>query len=119
MIINKNNILIKVTDEVDSIHHIDKRKFSYKYTLLKDHNIKSVILNRSILLNDSYYYFVFDLRYRLFEIFLENKEGYPDEYLTEYKLLDNTMVSLEIKKIANDDQYILYIDIAPITKEVN
>mgnify|MGYP005800873073 CR=1 FL=1 len=113
MKLQENSILFEISNEVDSMNSIEEKNYGYKYTPKSSYCFKSIILNRSIHIGDSYYYFGFSTKYKAFYIFLE-RNVYPDEYLTEYSLLDNVNVTVTAEKDDADEKYILYIDIVSL-----
>lgn len=114
MIVRVNSILFKTSDKVDSMNTIKKKSESwYEYTPKSSYCFKSVILNRSILLGNDYYYFGFNENFKSFYVYLQYDE-YPDEYMAEYRLLDNVSVVIDVEKDDADGEYILYIDITSL-----
>lgn len=111
-----DNIVLKTSEKFDLINEMEgDARTKFKYTIKQEHDkFKSVILNRSIFLNNSYLYII--VVDGEFSIFLVNDKDYPDEYCTDYYLLPNTIVSLDVEQDKEDGKYILYINITPIEK---
>lgn len=111
-----DNIVLKTSEKFDLINEMEgDARTKFKYTIKQGHDkFKSVILNRSIFLNNSYLYII--VVDGEFSIFLVNDKDYPDEYCTDYYLLPNTIVSLDVEQDKEDGKYILYINITPIEK---
>lgn len=106
---NMDDIFINISDEIDIMNTIENVPGKFKYTLKPSYSFKSIILNRSIRLGDSYDYFIIDYKHKTFSIMLE-RNNYTDEYVTNFDLLDHVSITLEIEK-GN-----VYINITPMEK---
>lgn len=106
---NMDDIFINISDEIDIMNTIENVPGKFKYTLKPSYSFKSIILNRSIRLGDSYDYFIIDYKHKIFSIMLE-RNNYTDEYVTNFDLLDHVNITLEIEK-GN-----VYINITPMEK---
>lgn len=114
---SKYNTLLKTSEKFERVSRIKESTNRIEYTIIEEYdNFKSVILNRSIFLSDSFSYIIFNYRYNELIILLSDDKGYTYEYATDYDLLPNTTVSLEIEQDNEDGKYSLYIDISPIQK---
>lgn len=114
---SKYNTLLKTSEKFDMVHRTNKSKNFIEWNIIKEHdNFKSVILNRSIRLSDSYFYITFIYPLNILSILLSEDIGHSHEYPDDYNLLSNTTVSLDVEQDNEDDKYILYIDIEPIQK---
>lgn len=110
---NKEEVMeYKVSEKFKSVYtNIETNKNGSRYfarPYIMD-NIKSIILNRSIKLNDNCFEIIIDKKHHLVILYLEDKDGYQDEYPTDLKILPNVTVSLDAEK-DKDDKYIVYID---------
>lgn len=103
-----NSIKFLISDEAKKVNDIRTRNSgSETYTPKQEVKFKAVILNRSVWLGEDYEYFYFIPEYNEFTIFIVH-----DEYSTPFKLLDNTVVFVDVSK-DTDNKYILFIDIRP------
>lgn len=114
---SKYNTLLKTSEKFERVSRIKESTNRIEYTIIEEYdNFKSVILNRSIFLSDSFSYIIFNYSYNELIILLLDDKGYTYEYATDYDLLPNTTVSLEVEQDNEDGKYSLYIDISPIQK---
>lgn len=113
---SKYNTILKTSEMFDKVNRFSESKEdSIKYKINREYdNFKQVILNRCINLNASYFYISYIYHLNWFVILLEDDKGYSEEYSTDYNLLPNTEVSLDVEQDIEDGKYILYIDITPI-----
>ena len=110
---NKEEVMkFKVSEEFKSVYaniETNKNRSRYFARPYNMDNIKSVILNRSIKLNDNCFEIIIDIKHYLVVLYLEDKDGYQDEYPRDLKILPNVIVSLDAEK-DKDGKYIVYID---------